>query len=57
MAVIGPGPFCAMIKGQMVAGSASRVGQQTCSGLERWGFSSDEIQTFIQNKVAVQAAE
>lgn len=39
-----------------VSGSASRAGQQTCDGLARWGFSGDEIQTFIQNKVAVQAA-
>lgn len=35
----------------------SRAGQQTRSGLAQWGSpSSEEIQTFIQNKIAVQAA-
>lgn len=39
-----------------VAGSASRAGQQTRSGLAQWGFSDAEIQKVIQDKVAVQAA-
>lgn len=39
-----------------VAGSAVRAGQKTRDGLARWGFSTQEIDTFIRNGVAVQAA-
>lgn len=39
-----------------VGGSASRAGQQTRGGLACWGFSRDEIERLILNKIAVQAA-